>query len=100
MPGFSFSGLFGGANGGIVRGLQYDAQFLRSLKWAVAHNNAPALKELSAIASANLKEFADETGQVTSNTASAVIAAMIGGSDPFQHSRQLMHDFEAKYGKH
>ena len=86
----------GGIGTGIQKGLQYDLTFMRNFRWAFSKMNLPALTDLAHIADTNAKEIAGEALLVTQKQALGLLLT----DDPFQVSRQLMHDFETKYGNH
>ncbi len=92
MSGMSVAGL----GTGVQKGLQYDLQFFREFSWAIKTNNRAALLDLEAIGAAHGHEIAGGAADVTESHAVAILFM----SDPFKGSRQMMHDFEAKYGKH
>lgn len=82
--------MFGHALDPILKGLEYDKEFMQQFVWAFVHD-AAALAELSAIAA----QYIEEVGATLSNP---VMMAMSG--DPFAKSRQMLQQFTAKHGKH
>lgn len=91
MSGFSI----GGIGTGIQKGLQYDVQFMRSFAWAAKTGNAAAMNDLVHIAETNVHEIVGTAADVTESHAMSLLFA----GDPFKQSRQMLHDFENKYGK-
>lgn len=92
MSGFSI----GGIGKGLKAGLQYDVQYTRNWLWAAKTKNQEAINACIKIGETNLHEI---LGTATDVTESHAVSLLFAG-DPFQASRQLMHDFEARFGKH
>lgn len=82
---------------GLKKGFNYDLQFMRNLVWASRSGNGPALEALVHIAATNAQELGQGAATVPDHI---LMAIMLDHDDPTKGSRQLMHDFEAKYGNH
>lgn len=91
------SGLnIGGIGTGVQKGIQYDMQYLKNLLWAAKTKNTAATEDLLVIAETNVKEVMGTAVEV----GTAQVMALIFNPDTCKGSRQLMHEFEAKYGNH
>lgn len=81
--------------GGIKRGLQLIADFLKLFVWAVQQKNLAAIADCMKLADVWLKE-----AQVASDGAVKLNPILLLFSDPFEGSRKEMQRLSALYGKH
>lgn len=88
----------------ITASLQYFADFLRYEEWAIRHKNAEAQAALVDIKNQWFAEMTNtplnkiDLGKLNQKQAVAIGTWAFMTEDPFHDSRQMMHDFSAKYG--
>lgn len=88
----------GGLADGLKKGKKYDLQFARNMLWAYKAGNHEAVAACMHIAATNLAELGAAGPRLTDEVVQAALFHV--AVDPTKGSRELMHEFERKYGNH
>lgn len=80
----------------VTAGFKYYGQFMKELVWASKGNHTDATAALVAIAAKHSGEIFGGAADITATRGLSLLL----NPDAFKESRQMLHDYEARFGKH